>query len=70
MGADEDIAVKPPRCHGPVWYIAWSIFVASILLSIFIHRGLLGIAGFVGAAVVARYMFFTNRQWLTVDPED
>jgi hypothetical protein len=67
MRADEDIAVKRRRRHEPVWYIAWGIFIASVLLAIFVHRGLLGIAGFVGAAVVARYMFFTNRQWITSD---
>jgi len=67
MRADEDIAVNRRRRHEPLWYIAWGIFIASVLLSIFVHRGLLGIAGFVGAAVVARYMFFTSRQWITSD---
>ena len=67
MGQDEAISVKPRRRwrHGPVWYIAWGIFVASVLLSIFVHPGLLGIAGFLGAAVVAKYMFFSNRGWFT-----
>jgi hypothetical protein len=63
---DEDIAVKHRR-HGPVWCTAWGVVVASVLLSIFVDRGLSGIAGFVGAAVVARYMFFTNRPRVTSD---
>ena len=70
MGPDEAIAVKRRPRHNSWWYIAWALALLSILLTIFVHPGLLGILGFVGAAVVARYMFFANRSWLTSDPED
>jgi hypothetical protein len=68
MGRDEVTAKRRPR-HNPWWFIAWALAIISVLLAIVIHRGWLGILGLVGAAVVARYMFF-NRPWLTADPED
>ena len=67
MGPDEAVAVRRRRRHNSWWYIAWAVTAVSVLLAIFVHRGLLGIAGLVGAAVVARYMFITNRSWLTSD---
>ena len=70
MGSDEATAVRRRPRHNPSWYIAWTIALTSVLLAIFVHRGLLGITGLVGAAVVARYMFFVNRPWLTSDSSD
>ena len=69
MGPDEAVAVRRRTRHNAWWYVAWLLAIASVLLALFVHRGLLGIAGLVGAVVVARYMFF-NRPWLTSDPED
>lgn len=63
---------QPPRRRrpppGPFWYVTWSVLAASILLSIFVHRGLIGIAGLVGAVLVARYAFRNVRQAVTDDP--
>ena len=71
MGPDEAIPVKRRRRrHGRLWYAAWAVALASVLLAIFVHRGLLGIAGLVGAAVVANYMFRGTWPDVTSDSSD
>lgn len=47
--------VRPPKPWTPqkkIRVISLSLIALSVLLSIFVHRGLLGIAGLVGAALV------------------
>ena len=44
------------------WGVAWVLIGLSILLAIFVHKGLLGIAGLVGAAAVA-VMMLDRRRW-------
>jgi hypothetical protein len=70
MGPDEAIPVKRRRRHGPLWYATWVVVIVSVLLALFVHRGLLGITGLVGAAVVARYMFRAGGPVFTADPSD
>jgi hypothetical protein len=50
-------------------HAAWLLIALSVILSIFVHKGLLGIAGLVGAVVVAVVMVH-QRQWLWLDDED
>jgi rhodanese-related sulfurtransferase len=41
----------------------------SVLLAIFVNKGLIGIAGLVGAVVVAVMMFDKRRWWIVADDE-
>jgi hypothetical protein len=69
MGSDAPIPVKRRRRrHGRIWYVAWGVCIVSALLSMFVHRGLIGITGLVGAAVVVRYTFWTAWPRFTADP--
>ena len=46
-----------------VHYAAWGLIALSVVLAIFVHKGLLGIAGLVGAAIVGAVMLHP-RNWL------
>ncbi|HKB02199.1 MAG TPA: hypothetical protein VKD90_08270 [Gemmataceae bacterium] len=53
------------------WWSAAGLIVASILLAIFVHRGLLGISGLVFAVVVAWAMLRPSKwRWPIEDDED
>lgn len=71
MNADEPRPAprrRPPP--GPVWYLVWALLATSVMLSMFVHRGLIGIAGLVGAGLVARYAFRNVLQAVTPGPSD
>lgn len=70
MGPDEAIPVKRRRRHDSFWYVAWAVVIVSVLLALFVHRGFIGLAGLVGAIVVARYMFRSAWPMFTADPPD
>ena len=57
------------RARRLMWWAAWTLIPASILLAIFVHKGLLGIAGLVAAAVVA-YAMLHPRHWPWRDEDD
>jgi hypothetical protein len=50
-------------------WAAGALIVLSILLAIFVHEGLLGISGLVGAAVVAAFMLRPS-QWRRLGDDD
>ena len=50
------------------WWGGGGLIALSILLAIFVHKGLLGIASLVGAAAVA-YFLLHPRRWLWPDDE-
>jgi hypothetical protein len=50
-------------------YAACGLVALSVVLAIFVHRGLLGIAGLVGAAVVGAIMLHP-RKWLWPDEDE
>ena len=51
------------------WGIAWTLIVLSVVLAIFVHEGLLGISGLVGAVIVAVVMLNPDR-WRRRDDDD
>jgi chromate transport protein ChrA len=51
-------------------WVVIALVAASILLAVFVHKGLLGIAGLVGAVVVGYAMVWPNRWPLLSDDED
>jgi len=53
------------RC---AWGVAWTLIGLSIVLAIFVHKGLLGITGLVGAAIVAAVMLDPRRYRRWEDP--
>jgi hypothetical protein len=53
------------RC---AWAVAWTLIGLSILLAIFVHKGLLGITGLVGAVIVAAVMLDPRRYRRWEDP--
>jgi hypothetical protein len=54
------------RC---AWGVAWTLIGLSILLAIFVHKGLLGITGLVGAVIVAVVMLDPRRYSGWNDPQ-
>jgi hypothetical protein len=53
------------RC---AWGVAWTLIGLSIVLAIFVHKGLLGITGLVGAVIVATVMLDPRRYSHWEDP--
>jgi hypothetical protein len=54
------------RC---AWGVAWTLIGLSIVLAIFVHKGLLGITGLVGAVIVAAVMLDPRRYSHWQDPQ-
>jgi len=50
-------------------WAAGGLTILSILLAIFVHKGLLGISGLVGAAVVAVFMLHPSK-WRRLNDTD
>ena len=57
------------RC---AWGVAWTLIGLSIVLAIFVHKGLLGITGLVGATIVAAVMLDPRRyrRWEVTDAKE